>query len=288
MRNISVFTSHDSPQMVVSPNINVMGRRVIATLLDFIPFGILIVLVDSTFGINQYLASLSPLPGIPYASSTAVAWPWLYLMMITYYTAQEALFSTTIGKSLMGLKVVRDDGSPITFKNALVRNIVRPIDAIWSYLLGWILALCSSRHRRLGDHLAGTLVASADSVPMFSLRRSSLWLRVGTLAILCTCFIAFCLSFDYYGRPSLVVHSLTNVNAPSPIFTKRGTITDLTLSQPIWKDNTVSYAFTFYAYRSGVMSNCSGNITLTWSGFLSGWGESSGDAVCNPAAASLK
>ena len=208
--------------------------------------------------------------------------------MMTYYMVQETLFSTTIGKFIMGLRVVRDDGSPITFKNAFVRNLVRPIDAIGGYLLGWILALCSSRRRRFGDHLGRTLVVSVDSVPMFPLSRSVFWLRLGILAILCALFTAFCLGFDYYGRPPLVIQSLTNAKAPSPIFRDRGTITDLTLSQSTWKDNTVAYALTFHAYRHGVMSNCQGNITLTWSGFVGGWWEASGDTICNPMTSPLK
>ena len=36
-------------------NVNVMGRRVAATLLDCIPLGILTWIVDSTFGITQNL-----------------------------------------------------------------------------------------------------------------------------------------------------------------------------------------------------------------------------------------
>jgi uncharacterized RDD family membrane protein YckC len=286
MRNISAFTPQAS-QQPIDPEVHVMGRRIGAAILDFIPLSLLIVLVDSTFGINQYLSSLSSLPGIPYTSSTAVAWPWLYLVMLTYYIVQETLFSATIGKFLMGLRVVRDDGSPITFKNAFVRNIVRPVDAVGGYLLGWIFALCSSRRRRLGDHLGRTLVVSVDSVPMFSPRRSDPWLRLSILALVCAFFIAFCLRFDYYGRPPLVIQSLTSTNAPSPIFTDRGTVTDLTLSQPTWKDNTVTYAVTFYAQRHSTMSNCQGNITLIWSGLLSGWSAASGDTTCNPMASPL-
>ena len=79
MRNISTFAPQPAQQMVISPDVNVMGHRVVAALLNSIPFSLLILLVDSTFGINQYLSSLSPLPGIPYTSSTAVASPWLYL-----------------------------------------------------------------------------------------------------------------------------------------------------------------------------------------------------------------
>jgi uncharacterized RDD family membrane protein YckC len=258
-----------------------MGRRIGAAILDFIPLSLLIVLVDSTFGINQYLSSLSSLPGIPYTSSIAVSWPWLYLVMMTYYTVQETLFSTTIGKFLMRLRVVQNDGSPITFLHAFIRNIVRPIDAIWGYLLGWILALCSSRRRRLGDHLGRTLVVSVDSVPTFSSHRSRPWQRLSILAILCAFFIAFCLGFDYYGRPPLIIQSLAYANAPSRIFTDRGIVADLTLSRPTWKDNTVTYAVTFNAYHHDTMSACQGNITLIWSGFIGGWWVGSGDTMCN-------
>jgi uncharacterized RDD family membrane protein YckC len=151
-------------------NVNVMGRRVVATLLDCIPLGIITWIVDSTFGITQKQSALPTLAGIPFTSSISVALPWLYLVLVTYYTVQETLFSTTFGKFLMGLKVVRNDGGPLIVAQALVRNLVRPIDAGGDYLLGWVLALCSSRRRRLGDHLARTMVVSADSVPTTSHR----------------------------------------------------------------------------------------------------------------------
>ena len=287
LRDTTPFVQHASQQWISPPNVHVMGHRVAAAFIDFLPLGLLIWLVNSTFGINHYLSSLSPLAGIPYTSSTTVPWPWLYLVMITYYTVQEALFSTTLGKFLMGLNVVQDDGNPITFLNALVRNIVRPIDATSGYLLGWILALCSSRRRRLGDHLARTLVVHGDSVPMLSYRRSHPWLRLSILAILCAFFVAFCLGFDYYGRPSLVIQGLINTNAPSPIFPDLGIITNLTLSQPTWKNNTVTYAITFHELQHGIRSNCQGNITLTWSGPISGWSESSADTTCNPVASHI-
>ena len=285
--NISTFTLQAS-QQTIDPEVHVMGRRIGAALLEFLPLSLLIVLVDSIFGINQYLSSLSSLPGIPYTSSTAVAWPWFYLVMMMYYVVQETLFSTTIGKFLMGLRVVQNDGSPITFLHAFIRNIVRPIDAIWGYLLGWILALCSSRRRRLGDHLGRTLVVSVDSVPTFSSPRPRPWRILSILAILCAFFIAFCLGFDYYGRPPLIIQSLAYANAPSQIFTDRGIVADLTLSRPTWKNNTVTYAVTFNAYHHDTMSACKGNITLIWSGFIGGWWVGSGDTTCNPMASPLK
>ena len=263
-------------------DVRVMGRRVVATFLDFIPLGLLILLINSTFGVDQYLSSLKSLPGIPYSSSTSVAWPWLYLVMILYYTVQEALFSTTIGKFIMGLRVVQDDGSPITLMEALIRNIVRPIDAVSGYLVGWLVALSSSRRRRLGDHLARTVVAGVDSVPAFSPRRSRFRLYLSILVIVCASFIVFCLVFRYYGRPPLVMQSLTHANASSQIFTQYGTVTDLVLSQPRWQDNTVMYNFTFHAFNHSASLSCQGDITLIWRGFLDGWSMDGGSTACNP------
>src|SRR5712692_9042528 len=223
---------HASQKLIGVPNVHVMGRRIAATLLDFLPLGLLTWMVDATFGVARNLSVLSPPAGIPYTSNSAVAFPWLYLVLVSYYAVQEALLGTTFGKALMGLKVVQDDGSPLTPGSALLRNIVRPIDAASGYLLGWIIALCSSRRRRLGDHLAGTLVVSTDSLPAPSRRSSRPWLRLSILAILCASFIACCLSFDYYGRPPLVIQGLANGSGSASIFTDRGTIIDLTLSQP--------------------------------------------------------
>jgi uncharacterized RDD family membrane protein YckC len=275
---------HASQQLTGVPNVHVMGRRVAATLLDFLPLGLLTWMVDATFGVAQNVSVLSPPAGIPYTSNSAVAFPWLYLVLVTYYAVQEALFGTTFGKALMGLQVVQDDGNPLTLGSALLRNLVRPIDAASGYLLGWILALCSSRRRRLGDHLAGTLVVSADSLPALSRRLSRPWVRLSVLAILCASFIACCLSFDYYGRPPLVIQGLANGSGPVPatLFTDRGTITDLTLSQPSWQANTVTYAMTFHAFQHGIESNCQGHITLIWLGFLDGWGDYQGDTTCHP------
>ncbi|BCL77848.1 RDD family protein [Ktedonobacteria bacterium brp13] len=287
MRNISTFAENtsdfDNQEIHVTPNVDVMGSRVVAAWLDFMPLSVLLWLVDTTFGINHYLSSLPTLSGIPYTSSLTIAVPGLYLLMIVYYTVQEALFGATFGKFIMGLRVVQNDGSPVTFIGALVRNVVRPIDATSGYLLGWLIALWSSRHRRLGDHLAGTLVVSKDSVLVAAQPRSYFWLRLGTLTFLCACLVTFCLGFDYYGRPPLVIQGLTNANAPSPIFTDRGTITDLTQHQTLAKDNTVTYAVTFTALNHGTRSQCQGNITLTWTGFPNGWSGASGETTCNPA-----
>jgi uncharacterized RDD family membrane protein YckC len=68
----------------------------------------------------------------------------------------------TLGKLALGLRVVRDDGGPITARHALTRALVG-FPEIYLPLLGsgaLVAALVSPRAKRLGDMAAGTYVVS--------------------------------------------------------------------------------------------------------------------------------
>jgi hypothetical protein len=61
----------------------------------------------------------------------------------------------------MGLRAVRDDGGPIRFRHAFVRGLVGVVldkPGITLALAAFIPMLVDSRHKRLGDFAAGTLV----------------------------------------------------------------------------------------------------------------------------------
>lgn len=77
---------------------------------------------------------------------------------VGYFLLLEWLFHKTIGKKIMGLKVVRITGQSPDLLSALIRNIVRPIDFIGFYLLGLIFITYSDLNQRLGDMIAGTYV----------------------------------------------------------------------------------------------------------------------------------
>jgi uncharacterized RDD family membrane protein YckC len=67
----------------------------------------------------------------------------------------------TPGKRMVGLKVVQDNGSPITFGQSVVRNFLRFIDGmpfLITYGVGLASCLASKRFQRLGDLAAGTVV----------------------------------------------------------------------------------------------------------------------------------
>lgn len=84
----------------------------------------------------------------------AFATNWLYALLF------EALWGgRTPGKRLMGLRVVRLDGSPATPLDLALRNFARGIDFLPAfYAVGVVSMLVSEQGRRLGDRVAGTLV----------------------------------------------------------------------------------------------------------------------------------
>jgi len=103
----------------------------------------------------------------------AIGWFLIMQFMITWFytTLFEALTGSTPGKRLLGLWVVHDNATPITWSGALIRNFLRFIDNLpFVYVVGLVSMLIDNRFRRLGDLAAGTLVIYRDKttqVPNF-------------------------------------------------------------------------------------------------------------------------
>lgn len=73
----------------------------------------------------------------------------------------EGLFGGTVGKRILGMRVVNAEGGSIGLGRALVRNLLRIIDMLpFFYILGAILVSSSETKQRLGDRVAGTYVVA--------------------------------------------------------------------------------------------------------------------------------
>jgi uncharacterized RDD family membrane protein YckC len=83
-----------------------------------------------------------------------------------YFFAGEYFFNgKTIGKRVIGIRVIQENGHNITFMSALIRNLLRIIDMLpTAYFLGIILVFFHSRHKRLGDMAAGTVVVLEENM----------------------------------------------------------------------------------------------------------------------------
>jgi uncharacterized RDD family membrane protein YckC len=97
------------------------------------------------------------------AATIAVLLVITILVLVGYPVIFETLSrGRTLGKMALGLRVVRDDGGPIRFRQALVRGLAGFFVDFWALgLLGAVAAivsLFSVNGKRVGDYLAGTLV----------------------------------------------------------------------------------------------------------------------------------
>ncbi len=89
---------------------------------------------------------------------TLVLW---FVLSWFYGGLFEALWNgQTPGKWMMGIRVVSIEGQPITPLQAILRNILREVDAqpMWLYQVGLLSAILNDRFQRLGDIAAGTMV----------------------------------------------------------------------------------------------------------------------------------
>lgn len=65
----------------------------------------------------------------------------------------------TIGKKVMKIKVIHDDGTPISAAASMTRNLLRVADILpLFYTVGIVATVCNRQFKRLGDLAAGTVV----------------------------------------------------------------------------------------------------------------------------------
>lgn len=92
----------------------------------------------------------------------AIALLGVFMLQWGYTTVFEAWWrGQTPGKVALGLRVVRRDGGPVGWREALLRNLLRAADALPSlYVVGLVTMAVDPRLRRLGDLVAGTMVVA--------------------------------------------------------------------------------------------------------------------------------
>ncbi|MCR2822834.1 RDD family protein [Lederbergia panacisoli] len=79
---------------------------------------------------------------------------WGYFFAFEYFSGGR-----TPGKRAMGIRVIQENGHSITLLSSFIRNLLRIIDSLPSgYFLGIIMIFFHSKHKRVGDIVAGSIV----------------------------------------------------------------------------------------------------------------------------------
>jgi uncharacterized RDD family membrane protein YckC len=130
-----------------------VGRRFLAVLVDTI----LLAIVIGVIAAISHQAQMSG--GSVAVSLTGVPAVLSYVIFFLYFIVLEAVLGATLGKLLLGIRVIKEDGSPIGWAASIARNLLRIIDALpTAYIIGVILIWTSPRKQRLGDRAAHTVV----------------------------------------------------------------------------------------------------------------------------------
>jgi uncharacterized RDD family membrane protein YckC len=109
---------------------------------------------------------------------------WLTLLLIFlvewfYHCFCELLFrGQSPGKRIMGIRVVRDDGSPVNPGASFLRNLLRFADTFLFLCPVAFISMAASRgFKRLGDWTAGTLVVYTAKSLALPRRAAGSWIQ---------------------------------------------------------------------------------------------------------------
>jgi uncharacterized RDD family membrane protein YckC len=134
---------------------NLLGRRIVAGLIDVVALLVLYFVFGALFGDSSFTGSSFEvrLNGLPLLI--------FFVVILTYYFGLEAKYARTPGKMIMGLKVVALHGE-YSLGKVVIRNLLRLVDVLpFMYLVGIICAAVTPKHQRIGDMAAGTIIVRA-------------------------------------------------------------------------------------------------------------------------------
>lgn len=152
-----------------------IGNRSFALIIDYIIFGLTILLVWS---LSAFLAfQLVPnLIGNGFSDRLA-QWIWAIQSMATfaiyvgYFVVLETLWQgQTPGKKWTKIRVIRDNGKPERLTQAILRALLRPVDDM--LFIGVFFIIFTPQEKRLGDMVAGTIVVQ-EEVPKLTVEIST-------------------------------------------------------------------------------------------------------------------
>ncbi len=134
-----------------------VGRRFVALSIDWV--------VSLLWVIP--LSDVQRTPGVLRVSLTGWRFGAAIVLWLIYFTLMEGTIGATLGKLTMGIRVRDPQGGSIGLQPALVRNLMRVVDAlpyVIPYLVGAIAVWNSSTRQRLGDRAAHTVVIRRTAV----------------------------------------------------------------------------------------------------------------------------
>src|SRR2546426_8165650 len=138
-----------------------IGNRFIACAIDHaiqvVVFALMVIAFAFISNFASFEDTVENLPKWVIAVLIIIA----FVIVDGYFVFFEWLWSgQTPGKRWLKLRVIREDGRPITFFEAMVRNLLRDLDIMPGifYSVGLVSVFATDKDQRVGDLVAGTVV----------------------------------------------------------------------------------------------------------------------------------
>ncbi len=140
-----------------------VGKRFVAEIIDGIIIGIPIAIIA---GIGGAMNAATNADGTAQPSPVGIVLIVIAIILGTLYeplmTARKgARNGQTIGKGLMGVRVVRTDGAPVTAGTSWLRFIIKQLISGSVLYLGFLWALWDKNKQTWHDKIANTYVVNA-------------------------------------------------------------------------------------------------------------------------------
>ncbi|MEZ5013392.1 MAG: RDD family protein [Chitinophagales bacterium] len=124
--------------------------RVFAYLIDLVLLGLAGWAMQLLLGVNVF------------SSSYRMIWFGNVATLLYFIVMEGGRNNATFGKMIMRIRVVDENGLPISYEKAAIRNICKIVSAL-PLLIGFIMTAFTDKHRALHDMLAHTLVVKEDT-----------------------------------------------------------------------------------------------------------------------------
>jgi len=138
-------------------------RRVIAYVID-------VILVSVATYVILLAVALPSLPGLFFGQAFPFAWFWglwlggiAPLIVLAYFILADSLFERTIGKELMGLRVMKLDGKRVDLWSSVVRNISKILLILLLIDVAAGLGTHGDTRQKYSDRYIGTVVEATSA-----------------------------------------------------------------------------------------------------------------------------
>lgn len=136
-----------------------IASRVLAALIDFAVTWMLLWALITAIGAIAGASEAAGATGGGVLAAIGIAVGFFAVLFVWPVAIEVLTRGRSLGKMALGLRVVTVEGAPIRLRHATIRGMLGIVELLLT--LGFValaVALGSRQFRRLGDHLAGTVV----------------------------------------------------------------------------------------------------------------------------------